>query len=155
MFTTTAYIIYLIVSLAMTVWVGRTLHRNGRPFLVEMFERREALADAVNRLLLVGFYLVNAGFVTLALRFGSRPTSGHGAIEFVSTKFGVVLLVLGVMYFSTILGDMAFHRHQQRRRRTEPDRKALEAQSVTHLARLREAGRSAPGIEALPFDSLQ
>ena len=67
------YLAYVTVSLAITVWVGRSLHGNGRIFLVENFQGRERLADSVNHLLLVGFYLINIGFVCLALRYGEKP----------------------------------------------------------------------------------
>lgn len=62
------YAIYLLVSVALTVWVARTLHKNGRIFLVDSFGGNEPLADSVNHLLVVGFYLMNIGYVTLALK---------------------------------------------------------------------------------------
>jgi hypothetical protein len=93
------YLIYLAVSLAVTIWVGQSLHGNGRVFLVENFQGREKLADSVNHLLLVGFYLVNIGFVSLALRYGDKPTDLVGAVEFLSTKIGIVIVVLGFMHF--------------------------------------------------------
>ena len=93
------YLIYIVVSLAITIWVGRTLHRNGRVFLVENFEGQEGLADSINHLLLVGFYLVNIGFVSLALRYGVKPVDAVGAIEFLSTKIGLVIVILGIMHF--------------------------------------------------------
>ena len=93
------YSIYAAVSLAATIWVGRSLHGNGRIFLVENFHGREKLADSVNRLLLVGFYLVNIGFVCLALRYGEKPTDLVGAVEFLSTKIGLVIVLLGAMHF--------------------------------------------------------
>src|SRR5689334_7719657 len=71
--TVLTYLFYLGISVAMTVWVARTLHKNGRIFLVESFLGKEPLADSVNHLLVVGFYLINTGFVTLALRYGDRP----------------------------------------------------------------------------------
>lgn len=97
--TVTAYLIYLPVSIAMTVWVARTLHRNGRVFLVQAFHGREDMADSVNHLLVVGFYLINLGFITFALRYGTKPNGWQEMIEFLSTKLGVVLLVLGAMHF--------------------------------------------------------
>ncbi len=91
--------VYLLLSIALTVWVARTLHRNGRVFLLQAFREREDMADAVNHLLVVGFYLINIGFVVLALRFGEKPQTAQAAFEFVSTKLGIILLVLGVMHF--------------------------------------------------------
>jgi hypothetical protein len=55
------YLAYLLISVALTVWVARTLHRNGRIFLVDSFLGNEPLADSVNHLLVVGFYLINIG----------------------------------------------------------------------------------------------
>lgn len=93
------YCIYILFSILITVWVGRTLNKNGRVFLIENFRGNIALADSINHLLLVGFYLVNAGFATLALRYGEKPRNEVEMIEFLSTKIGLVILVLGVMHF--------------------------------------------------------
>lgn len=98
----TSYLTYLAVSLLITVWVARTLHKNGRVFLVDSFHGNEQLADSVNHLLVVGFYLINLGYVTLALRFGNKPQSVAQTIEYLSTKIGLVLLILGVMHFFNI-----------------------------------------------------
>jgi hypothetical protein len=97
------YGVYLLASVAMTVWVGRTLFRNGRAFLLDAFDGNAALTDAVNRLLVVGFYLVNIGFVSLFLRTDGRIETVRAAIEFLSGKLGVVLLVLGALHFLNLL----------------------------------------------------
>ena len=93
------YAVYLAISLAATVWVARTLHRNGRVFLVDAFHGKTELADSVNHLLVVGFYLINIGYVTLALRTGATLANARAAIELICDKIGVVLLVLGIMHF--------------------------------------------------------
>lgn len=93
------YVCYLIVSAAVTVWVARSLSRNGRVFLIDSFKHNERLADSVNHMLVVGFYLINMGYVTLALHLGRKPDNVQQAIEFLSTKVGLVLLVLGAMHF--------------------------------------------------------
>src|SRR5438034_7459822 len=97
--TVWTYIAYLLISVALTVWVARTLHKNGRIFLVDSLLGNEPLADSVNHLLVVGFYLVNIGFVTLALKYGDKATDARTALEILSTKVGLVLVVLGVMHF--------------------------------------------------------
>ena len=93
------YLAYLAISVALTVWVARTLHKSGRIFLVDSFLGNEKLADSVNHLLVVGFYLINIGFVTLALKYGVAAASAQEAVETLSTKVGLVLLVLGGMHF--------------------------------------------------------
>lgn len=100
--TIACYIVYLLISVGLTIWVARTLHRNGRVFLVQAFRGNELMADSVNHLLVVGFYLINIGFIAFALRYGTKPGSPQEAFEFVSTKVGIVLLVLGAMHFFNI-----------------------------------------------------
>ena len=99
MFIVYVYAVYLAVSLAVTIWVAGTLHKNGRVFLVHAFHGNTELADSINHLLVVGFYLINLGYVTLALRTSSAADTPRQAIELVSDKIGTILLVLGVMHF--------------------------------------------------------
>ncbi|MDZ4775066.1 MAG: hypothetical protein SGI72_18255 [Planctomycetota bacterium] len=96
------YLIYLAVSIALTVWVATTLHRNGQQFLVDVFRGNEKLADSVNHLLVVGFYLVNLGFVSLALRSSEQVVTARQSIEMLSVKLGLVLLVLGFMHLFNV-----------------------------------------------------
>ncbi len=99
MYIVSSYLVYLAISLGVTIWVAASLHKNGRVFLIDAFEGKEELADSVNHLLVVGFYLVNVGYFTLALRTYEQVESTRQAIEVVSEKIGVVLLVLGAMHF--------------------------------------------------------
>ncbi len=93
-----AYAAYIAISVALTVWVGRTLHRNGRPFLIDVFDRDD-LADSVNHLLVVGFYLVNFGYISLALKLAAPVATATQGFEALSNKVGFVLVVLGGMHF--------------------------------------------------------
>lgn len=96
------YIVYIALSIPLTVWVAHTLHKNGRVFLVDSFRGNELLADSVNHLLVVGFYLINIGYVALALREAVAPADLRQVLETVSRKVGVVMLVLGAMHFFNI-----------------------------------------------------
>ncbi|MER7759900.1 hypothetical protein [Streptomyces sp. NPDC097619] len=100
--TVVAYVIYLLISVGLTVWVARTLSRNGRIFIADVLQGNEKLADAVNHLLVVGFYLVNLGFVTLYLRAAQAVEDARGLFEALSVKIGVVLLVLGFMHLANV-----------------------------------------------------
>jgi len=93
------YASYLVISIALTIWVARTLYRSGRIFLLDAFHGNEALADSVNHLLVVGFYLINIGYIALALKTTSALATVREGIELESTKIGVVLLILGGMHF--------------------------------------------------------
>jgi hypothetical protein len=107
------YLLYLVISIALTIWVAQTLFKNGRLFLVDVFHGNEALADSVNHLLVVGFYLINLGYVSLSLRIGYNVDDTRGSIEALSSKVGLVLLVLGAMHFFNLF---LFSRIRQRSR---------------------------------------
>jgi hypothetical protein len=104
------YTAYLVLSIAVTVWVARTLHKNGRAFLVDAFHGREVLADSVNHLLVVGFYLVNLGWIVVTLRTPQALDAGREAVELLSSKIGTVLLVLGIMHFFNVFLFSSFRR---------------------------------------------
>jgi hypothetical protein len=92
------YLIYIAVSAMVTVWVGRTLYRRGRAFLVSVF-KEEGLADSVNHLLVVGFYLINFGAVALLINSGGAPATAADMVQETASRLGVALLVLGAMHF--------------------------------------------------------
>ena len=95
----TAYLLYLAISIAITIWVARTLSKNGEVFLVQCFGHNETLARSTNHLLVVGFYLVNIGFITLTLSIGAEPATMPEAMRFLSGKVGLAVVVLGAMHF--------------------------------------------------------
>ena len=97
------YIVYLVLSIAMTVWVARTLSKNGEVFLVKCFGQDEVLAKSTNHLLVVGFYLINIGFIALRLDGWSLARAEAGLIPYVGAKIGFSVLVLGAMHFFNMM----------------------------------------------------
>lgn len=104
------YIAYICLSVLLTVWVAQTLHKNGRVFLVDVFNGNESLADSVNHLLVVGFYLINLGYVSLALKLSNQVETAQAGIEALSWKIGLVLIVLGGMHFVNLFIFSRIHR---------------------------------------------
>ena len=134
-FGVSTYIVYLAISIALTIWVARTLHKNGRVFLVDVFHGNEGLADSVNHLLVVGFYLINFGYVSLALKLGYEINSAQEGIEALSVKIGMVLLVLGTMHFFNLF---IFSR-MRRRATTRQDQPPVNPDTFTATAVHQEA----------------
>src|SRR5690242_6045333 len=113
MYIVYSYFVYLVISVTVTIWVARTLHRRGRIFLVDAFHGQQELADSVNHLLVVGFYLINVGYVTYALRTSENPLGLRQAIELDSDKLGIVLLDLGLMHFFNLFVFTGISRRAQ------------------------------------------
>src|SRR5579872_1907516 len=111
------YAVYMALSLLLTIWVAQTLFTNGRVFLVDIFRGNEGLADSVNHLLVVGFYLINLGFVVRGLRIYGTVLGVRGGVETVADKIGGVLLTLGFMHFFNLF---VFSRIRRRTREDAP-----------------------------------
>ncbi|OCX50727.1 hypothetical protein BEL04_18485 [Mucilaginibacter sp. PPCGB 2223] len=93
------YVFYLAISIALTIWVAKVLFKNGRIFLVDIFHGNTQLADSVNRLLVVGFYLVNIGYMSLAMKEEDKIGDPQVVLEVLSHKLGWIILILGAMHF--------------------------------------------------------
>src|SRR6478752_6576012 len=95
----TSYLLYLGLSIALTVWVARTLSKNGEVFLVKCFGQDDVLAKSTNHLLVVGFYLINIGFIAVRLNGWDADKAVYEMIPYVGSKIGLTALVLGAMHF--------------------------------------------------------
>ena len=96
------YLIYLVISIGLTLAVGHALTRSGRIFLRDVLGGNDSLAEAVNRLLVVGFYLLNLGFVTLTMSTSGDIGGARQGLQLLSVKIGEVLLVLGALHFANL-----------------------------------------------------
>jgi hypothetical protein len=99
----TSYVLYLLISTALTIWVGHTLFKHGRLFLIDTFHGNQELAHAVNRLLLAGFYLVNIGYCVYTLKIFEDINSARELFEILSLKLGKIILILGALHFLNLL----------------------------------------------------
>lgn len=93
------YTLYLAVTIGITIWVARTLFSNGKIFLLDIFHGNKELAESVNNLLLVGFYLVNLGYAVYTLQITTEIANTREVLEKLSLKIGKIILILGFMHF--------------------------------------------------------
>lgn len=99
MYTTLAYTSYILCSIAITVFVSRTLSKNGEIYLIDGFDGDQALAKSVNHMLVVGFYLLNLGVVLLRMEGNGHINNPEDLLIYLSGNIGMVLLILGCMHF--------------------------------------------------------
>ncbi|HET7931712.1 MAG TPA: hypothetical protein VFL63_10055 [Rhodanobacteraceae bacterium] len=97
------YLVYLVLSIAMTIWVAHTLSRNGVVFLMKCFGQEEALAKSTNHLLVVGFYLINIGFIGVRLGGWNSTETIANMIPYIGSKIGLSILILGAMHFFNMM----------------------------------------------------
>jgi hypothetical protein len=97
----TALILYFLITAYITIYVGKVLNKNGRFFLLEMLGE-EKITDSVNRLLLVGYYLINLGYVTTMLTVRPPVNSMEDLISSLASSVGRIILTLGVIHYLNI-----------------------------------------------------
>jgi hypothetical protein len=105
------YVAYSLASVGLTIWLARTLSKSGEVFLDDVFVDNPRMAPAVNRLLVVGFYLLNLGYAFATLKAGAAGLTAVQAVETLAAKLGALLLSLGVIHFGNLY---LFHRIRRR-----------------------------------------
>jgi hypothetical protein len=127
---TTVYLAYAGASLTLTIWLARTLSKNGEVFLEEVFADNPRLARSVNHLLVVGFYLLNLGYAMMTLKANDSVSTATAAIETLAAKLGSLLLTLGALHMGNLY---LFHRIRRRAQiRLEPPPVLPQMQHAQH-----------------------
>ncbi len=92
------YASYIVIALAVTVFIARILQSSGRVFLLDACHGNADLAASINRLLTVGFYLINVGYIACTINTYQPLNDPRQVVEMETTKLGGILLVQGIMH---------------------------------------------------------
>ncbi len=95
------YAVYVVIAIGLTAWLARTLFNSGTAFLHDVFVDRPELAEAVNRLLVVGFYMLNLGYALYIMR-ASRDLDGFEAFQFLVNRLALLLVTLALLHFVNV-----------------------------------------------------
>jgi len=107
----TAYSVYIPVTIGLSIWIAKSLHKNTKAFLMDKFERNEELASSTNNLIQTGFYLIALGFSFMYMRIkevthytngisvSNSLITGQETIEKLAAKLGTFTFVLGILLF--------------------------------------------------------
>lgn len=93
------YAIYLPIAIGLTIYVSKTLFKNSLVYMKDIFNGREEIAKATNKLFETGFYLLNLGFALMILELYLYKDSYQELIEKLSYKIGGFAIYLGIMLF--------------------------------------------------------
>ena len=110
------YCFYFLILLFVVLYVGGVLFKNGRPFLINTFSGNIILADAVNKFLLVGYYLVNIGYTIIFLKIEIRIDSPLKMVDVLSEKVGAIVLTLGIMHCINIISLVSIGKNRNQKR---------------------------------------
>ena len=111
------YLLYLPITILLTLYVSRILFKNGKLFMIDIFKGKEEIALATNQLFKVGFYLINIGFALMIMGIHSYRFNDtyQNLVEILSSKIGGFTIYLGIMLFFNLF---LFFRGRKKSRQT-------------------------------------
>ncbi len=109
----TSYFIFLFFSFFITIKVGWILFKNGEVYLLEIFNYHKTYVKSINKLLLIGYYLINLGKAAIEITYWEEITTLSKLIKVVGNKLGNLLLLLAVMHFINVIGLALFSKNQK------------------------------------------
>jgi len=105
-----AYMIYLPIVIALTVFVSQFLFKNSKTFMIDIFHQKEDIAMATNSLFKIGFYLLNIGFALCIIEFFQIETVERLVVA-LSKKIGGFSIYLGMMMLLNLLLFLKGRKH--------------------------------------------
>ena len=90
-----AYLIYLPVTIGLTTFVSQQLFKNSKIFMLDIFNQKQEIALATNKLFKIGFYLLNIGFALRIIHVYNIESYKY-LVETLSEKIGGFTIYLGI-----------------------------------------------------------
>lgn len=97
------YLIYLLLASFLVFIVGYWFYRYGSVYILELFPGKVDFAQYVNKLLLVGYYLLNLGFVLNTFQSDVEISNGIASINFIARHLSDAILVIALMHYFNII----------------------------------------------------
>lgn len=102
-FNILSYLVYGCITIYIIYYVGKLFHRNGRVFILGLFQQNESLTDTTNNILLMAYYLFNIGYTVVQFSFWEKVTGIHGMVTSISTRTGILIFILAVTHYFNML----------------------------------------------------
>ena len=96
-----SYLLFYPAMVAIAVWTAQVSHRHGRIWMLRIFHEAP-FVDAVNNILLVGCYMVNAGYAALMVATWGTVESVPALIAMLCERIAIILLTLAALHHINI-----------------------------------------------------
>ncbi|MCO4806861.1 MAG: hypothetical protein KC456_09740 [Flavobacteriales bacterium] len=98
-----AYSVYGGITAFIVFRVGWVFYVNGIHYILDVFKNENDLAQMVNRFLLIGYYLINLGYVAVSLSYWPAITAHHQLIELLAERTAFIVLGLALMHYMNMI----------------------------------------------------
>ena len=102
-FNILGYTIYLFVTIFIIFKVGMVFYRNGYVFILSLFHGDTVFTNHVNKVLLLGYYLLNIGYAFLSIRMWSAIVTVQYLISELAFRIGGLMALLALMHYFNML----------------------------------------------------
>ena len=96
------YIIYMILSSSIILWVGHLCYKNGEVYIVNYFSDRIHLGKSINKLLRIAYYLLNIGLSIWSLHSLQNISNTIGSVIEICNRLSFILLIIGTLHLFNI-----------------------------------------------------
>lgn len=114
-----SYALFFPMMLGIAVYVAQVCHRNGRLWMLRIFDDDARFVDAVNDILLVGCYVVNAGYIAVVLSLWEPVTTLPGMLNVLSQRIALILFTLAGLHYQNIAVLLIWSRVKHRQQPTK------------------------------------
>jgi hypothetical protein len=97
------YLIYLSLTSVIIIKVGKLCYDNGNIFVSQLIPNHEALCLQTNKMLLIGYYLLNLGYCAITIISWEKIQTSNQLIEIIATKSAIIILTIGFMHYINII----------------------------------------------------
>lgn len=97
------YIVYLIIAAIIVFVVGYLFYHYGAVYMHVIFPQQTDVARMVNGLILIGYYLLNLGFILYFLKKVQHFSNWNEAIFFIADQLSNTVLIIALMHYNNII----------------------------------------------------
>ena len=105
------YIIYLLLSSTIVLWVGEACYKNGQVYILNYFPDRINFGNGINNLLRIAYYLLNIGLIVWSLNTMNHINSLEEVILEITKRLSYMILIIASLHFINIYTVYLIHKH--------------------------------------------
>lgn len=98
-----AYIIYLSLTAIIIIKVGKICYNNGTVYVAELIQNHKDLCQKINKILLLGYYLLNLGYCAMTLISWNKIQTWTQLIEILASKTAIIICIIAAIHYINII----------------------------------------------------
>ena len=111
------YIIFFGIIFFITFRVGWVFYKNGEVYLKMLLPEEEHLVESINKMLLIGYYLMNLGYASISISAWPVISSSAEMLSVLAENAGLIILFLAIMHYFNLTWLLLYSRYVNKKKR--------------------------------------